>query len=65
MRVHPLLELQARDRGGQDDPEDAVERRLETSRPAPFAVELTTVPGVERSELDPGQAPGVKLRLIG
>jgi len=58
MLVHPLLELPAKDRVGQDDPERTVERRLETSGPGPFAVELTTVPGGERSELDPGLAQG-------
>ena len=45
-----------------DDPKDSVERRLETSGPGPFAIELTASGGGRR-ELDPGLAQGARIRL--
>lgn len=45
-----------------DDPEDDMERRLETSGPGPFAVELTALGGGRR-ELDPTLAQGARIRL--
>jgi catechol 2,3-dioxygenase-like lactoylglutathione lyase family enzyme len=45
-----------------DDPESDVERRLETSGPGPFAVELTVSEG-GRVELDPELAQGARIWL--
>ena len=45
-----------------DDPEDYVERRVETSGPGPYAVELTA-PGGGRRELDPKLARGARIQL--
>lgn len=45
-----------------DHPKDSVERRLETSGPGPFAIELTASGGGRR-ELDLGLAQGARIRL--